>query len=168
MEFGTHWRPAVFAPRTTPGIAMEQLDPLRAEHPSRRVTESRRWASSMVLPAIAAVLLLIVVLAKLRGEELPTMLMVAVATGFVAVMLLGTRFLIRALREHRESEARFQQMASNIREIFWMIGRNPAPSVRKRSLRDHHRAIMSVAIRQSNFLRGTHSLGRSHPRAGEA
>jgi len=49
------------------------------------------------------------------------MLMVAVATGFVAVMLLGTRFLIRALREHRESEARFQQMASNIREIFWMI-----------------------------------------------
>ena len=43
------------------------------------------------------------------------------ATGFVAVMLLGTRFLIRALREHRESEARFQQMASNIREIFWMI-----------------------------------------------
>jgi PAS domain S-box-containing protein len=48
-------------------------------------------------------------------------LMVAVATGFVAVTLLGTRFLIRALREHRESEARFQQMASNIQEIFWMI-----------------------------------------------
>jgi PAS domain S-box-containing protein len=47
--------------------------------------------------------------------------MVAVAAGFAAVILLGTRFLIRALREHRESEARFQQMASNIREIFWMI-----------------------------------------------
>ena len=100
---------------------MEQLDPLRAEHRSRRVTESRRWASSIVLPAIAAVLLLIVVRVKLRGEELPTVLMVAVATGFVAVMLLGTQFLIRALREHRESEARFQQMASNIQEIFWMI-----------------------------------------------
>jgi PAS domain S-box-containing protein len=100
---------------------MEQLDPLRAQHPSRRVTESRRWTFSIVLPAVAAVLLLIVVRAKLRGEDVPTVLMVAVATGLVAVMLLGTRFLIRALREHRESEARFQQMASNIQEIFWMI-----------------------------------------------
>ena len=100
---------------------MEQLDPPRAEHPSRQVTESRRWAFSIVLPAVAAFLLLIVVRAKLRGEDLPTVLMAAVATGFVAVMLLGTRFLIRALREHREIEARFQQMASNIREIFWMI-----------------------------------------------
>jgi len=48
-------------------------------------------------------------------------LMAAVATGFVAVIVLGTRFLIRALREHRESDVRFQQMASNIQEIFWMI-----------------------------------------------
>jgi PAS domain S-box-containing protein len=100
---------------------MEQLDPLRAQHPSGRVTASRRWTFSIVLPAVAAVLLLIVVRAKLRGEDVPTVLMVAVATGLVAVMLLGTRFLIRALREHRESEARFQQMASNIQEIFWMI-----------------------------------------------
>ena len=100
---------------------MEQLDPLRSEHPSRRVIQSRRWAFSLVLPAISAVLLLIVVRAKLRGDELPTVLTAAVATGFVAVMLLGTRFLIRALREHRESDARFQQMASNIQEIFWMI-----------------------------------------------
>ena len=122
LQFGPHWRPAVFAPGTAPdGIAMEQLHPLRSEHPSRRVIESRRWAFSIVLPAIAAVLLLIVVRVKLRGEELPTVLMVAVATGFVAVTLLGTRFLIRALREHRESEARLQQMASNIQEIFWMI-----------------------------------------------
>jgi hypothetical protein len=52
----------------------------------------------------------------------PAVLIVAVATGFVAVTLLGTQFLIRALREHRESEARFQQVASNIQEIFWMIG----------------------------------------------
>jgi PAS domain S-box-containing protein len=85
------------------------------------VIEFCRWAFSIVLPAIAAALLLVVVRAKLRDEELPTVLIVAVATGFVAVTLLGTQFLIRALREHRESEARFQQMASNIQEIFWMI-----------------------------------------------
>jgi hypothetical protein len=78
---------------------MEQLDPLRAEDPSRRVTESRRWAFSIVLPAIAAVLLLIVVRSKLRGSELPPVLMAVVATGFVAVVLLRTQFLIRALRE---------------------------------------------------------------------
>ena len=47
--------------------------------------------------------------------------MVAVAAGFGIVILLGTRFLARALRQHRASEERFQQMASNIREIFWMI-----------------------------------------------
>jgi len=122
LEFGSHCPTAVFATRTPPGgTAMEQLHPLRSEHPSRRVTESRRWAFSIVLPAIAAVLLLAVLRVKLRGEEVPTLLMVVVAVGFVAVILLGTRFLIRALREHRESEARFQQMASNIQEVFWMI-----------------------------------------------
>jgi PAS domain-containing protein len=49
------------------------------------------------------------------------LLMVAVVAAFCTVIFLGTRFLIRALGEHRESEERFQQMASNIREIFWMI-----------------------------------------------
>src|SRR4029077_4946802 len=108
---------------------MEQLHPLRAEHPSRRLTEFRPSAFSIVLPAIAAVLLLTVLRAKLRGEEVPTMLMVAVAAGFAGVTLLGTRFLIRALREHRESEARLQQMASNIREVFWMIDAGTRPAL---------------------------------------
>jgi PAS domain-containing protein len=35
--------------------------------------------------------------------------------------LAGTWFLLRALREHRESEDRYRQMANNIQEIFWMI-----------------------------------------------
>ena len=47
--------------------------------------------------------------------------MVAVAVGFGTVILLGTLSLVRALREHRDSEERFQQMASNIGEIFWMM-----------------------------------------------
>ena len=57
------------------------------------------------------------------------MLVVAVAAGFAGVTLLGTRFLIRALREHRESEARLQQMASNIREVFWMIDAGTRPAL---------------------------------------
>ena len=52
---------------------------------------------------------------------MPTALTVVVAAGFAAVILLGTWYLIRALRQYRASEARFRQMASNIREIFWMI-----------------------------------------------
>ena len=43
-------------------------------------------------------------------------LMIAVAVGFGTVHLLGTLSLVRAFREHRESEERFQQMASNIGE----------------------------------------------------
>lgn len=49
------------------------------------------------------------------------MLMVVVAAGFGTAVLLGTWFLLRALRQYRESEERFHQMASNFREIFWMI-----------------------------------------------
>jgi PAS domain-containing protein len=44
-----------------------------------------------------------------------------VAVAFLAAIVFGTFFLLRALGEHRESEERFRQMASNIREIFWMI-----------------------------------------------
>jgi PAS domain S-box-containing protein len=43
------------------------------------------------------------------------------AIGFVAVILFGTWFLIRGVREHRQSEERYRQMASHIQEIFWMI-----------------------------------------------
>jgi PAS domain S-box-containing protein len=100
---------------------MEQLHPLRPEKAPREIPQPGKWAFSLVLPAIAAVLLLIVLRAKLRGEEIPTLLMVVVAVGLGTVTLLGTGFLVRALMQYRESEGRFQQMATNIREIFWMI-----------------------------------------------
>ncbi|HEY3616898.1 MAG TPA: PAS domain S-box protein [Candidatus Sulfotelmatobacter sp.] len=35
--------------------------------------------------------------------------------------MAGTWFLIGALREHRESEQRYRQIASHIQEIFWMM-----------------------------------------------
>src|SRR4030088_721341 len=100
---------------------MEQLHPLRPEKAPREIPQPGKWALSLVLPAIAAVLLLIVLRAKLRGEEIPTLLMVVVAVGLGTVTLLGTGFLVRALLQYRESEGRFQQMATNIREMFWMM-----------------------------------------------
>jgi PAS domain S-box-containing protein len=100
---------------------MEQLDPLRPEHPPGRRTQAGRWTFSIIIIAIAALLLFLVLRARIQGAEIPQPLLVAVVAGFGAVILFGTWFLVRALSQYRESEQRFQQMATNIREIFWMI-----------------------------------------------
>jgi PAS domain S-box-containing protein len=78
-------------------------------------------ALSILIPLVAAILLFVVIQAKLRGEQLPDVVLFLETVGFVAIILAGTWFLLRALREHRESEDRYRQMASNICEIFWMI-----------------------------------------------
>jgi PAS domain S-box-containing protein len=62
-----------------------------------------------------------VIRAKLRGEQLPDFVIFIQALGFVVVVLAGTWFLIRGVREHRESEERYRQMASHIQEILWML-----------------------------------------------
>jgi PAS domain S-box-containing protein len=100
---------------------MEQVDQPRPELPPRRMPHLGWRTVSTILALLAVVLLLLVLRAKLQGAEIPSLLMIAVAAAFGAVSLLGTGFLVRALGQHRESEERFQQMASNIREIFWMI-----------------------------------------------
>src|SRR6266446_1631458 len=100
---------------------MEQLDPLRLEHPPRRRTQAGRWTFSIIIIAIAALLLFLVLRAKNQGTEIPQPLLVAVVAGFGAVTLLGTWFLVRALAGYRASQDQFRQMASNIREIFWTI-----------------------------------------------
>ena len=100
---------------------MEQLERLRPEHERTQAAQPARWVLSTILIAIPAVLLLLVVRTKLQGTDIPRLLMAVVAVAFSAAIVFGTFFLLRALREHRESEERFRQMASNIREIFWMI-----------------------------------------------
>jgi PAS domain S-box-containing protein len=100
---------------------MEQLDPFRPEHPPRRRTQAGRWTFSIIIIAIAALLLFLVLRAKNQGAEIPRPLLVAVAAGFGSVTLLGTWSLVRALAEYRASQDQFRQMASNIREIFWTI-----------------------------------------------
>src|SRR5947209_7180920 len=100
---------------------MEQLDPLRPEHPPRQRTQTGRWAFSVIVIAIAAILLFLVLRAKNQGADIPQPLLLAVVAGFGAVTLLGTWSLVRALAEYRASQDQFRQMASNIREIFWTI-----------------------------------------------
>jgi PAS domain-containing protein len=76
---------------------------------------------SILIPLLAAILLFVVIHAKLRGVQLPDFVIFIEALGFVVVILAGTWFLIRGVREHRESEERYRQMASHIEEIFWML-----------------------------------------------
>jgi PAS domain S-box-containing protein len=76
---------------------------------------------SILIPLLAAILLFVVIQAKLRGEQLPDFVIFVEALGFVVVIFAGTWFLIRGVREHRESEVRYRQMASHIQEIFWML-----------------------------------------------
>src|ERR1700751_290988 len=93
----------------------------RLSETSKRVRKYGHLAFSIGIPLLAATLLFIVIRAHLRGEQLPSFVISAEAIGFVAVILAGTWFLIGALREHRESELRYRQMASHIQEIFWMM-----------------------------------------------
>jgi PAS domain S-box-containing protein len=100
---------------------MEQLDPPRPEHPPSRPRQAARQAFSIAVILIAAILLFLVLHAKLQGLDISPRLLVAVVIAFVAIVLLGTSFLVRALQEYRASQDQFRQMASNIREIFWTI-----------------------------------------------
>jgi PAS domain S-box-containing protein len=76
---------------------------------------------SILIPLLAAILLFVVIQAKLRGQQLPDFVVFIEALGFVVVIMAGTWFLIRGVREHRESEERYRQMAGHIQEIFWML-----------------------------------------------
>lgn len=100
---------------------MEQVDPPRPALPLRQTSRSGWGAISISFAVIAIILLLLVLRDKLQGVEVSPPLMVAVAAAFCTVMFLGTRYLIRALGEHRAGDELFQQMANNIGEIFWTI-----------------------------------------------
>jgi PAS domain S-box-containing protein len=96
-------------------------DLFRLSEPSKPVRKYGHFAFSIGIPLLAAILLFIAIRALLRGEPLPSFMISVEAIGFVAVILFGTWFLIRGVREHRQSEERYRQMASHIQEIFWMI-----------------------------------------------
>jgi len=49
---------------------------------------------SILIPFFAAILLFVVIQAKLRGEQLPDFVIFVEALGFVVVILAGTWFLI--------------------------------------------------------------------------
>jgi hypothetical protein len=98
---------------TLSGSGSEMVRPGILGKDARRRSKSG-FAFSILIPLVAAILLFVVIQAKLRGEQLPDFIIFIETVGFVAVILAGTWFLFRALREHRDSEDRYRQMASNI------------------------------------------------------
>ncbi|HWR16852.1 MAG TPA: PAS domain S-box protein [Terriglobales bacterium] len=87
--------------------------PRQFRRPGRRVTS--------IIVAAAVVMLLVLFRAKLQPLELPSLLLVVVFAALFVVIFFHTRFLLRARDQHVQSDERFQQMANNIQEIFWMI-----------------------------------------------
>lgn len=102
-------------------MAMQRDDPLNHEASPRRLSHPDWRIASLSLLLLATVLLLPKIASKLRHMEVSSLLLVAVVAALLIVILLHARFLLRARREHAESDERFQQMANNIQEIFWMI-----------------------------------------------
>jgi PAS domain S-box-containing protein len=100
---------------------MEQLQRVRIDRSPGRLSQLVQRLYPIFLIASAAWLLVLVIRAKVLGTEIPHSLTATVAVAFFVATFVGTFFLVRALREYRESQERFQQMATNIREIFWMI-----------------------------------------------
>ena len=132
---------------------MEQLERLRLKHGLKQVSQPARWASSAILISIAAGLLLLVVRAKLQGADIPRVLVGVVAISFFAATFSGTYFLVRALREYRESEERFRQNGEQYsRDLLDDRRTNKKGSLRERSVRNDHRTIMFLVARQSNLL----------------
>lgn len=100
---------------------MEQVDPLRRGSVSSHRFQ-QRWRLALTLVSVILVLLVLALFRpSARHLELSSLLFFAVVAALCATIFFHAKFLIQARTEHRESERRFQQMASNIQEIFWMI-----------------------------------------------
>lgn len=126
--------------------SMDRLAPMRREFFPRHML-SRGWRISSFLTCGAAILLFaIIYAAKTHKLETFGAFVAAASLVFCVLILLHARFLYLARQQQRqtstaldatereleeerqrweislhESEARFQQMANNIQEVFWMI-----------------------------------------------
>lgn len=90
----------------------------------------QRWmqVGAVLIGFSALTLLAIAFGARLYSSSLSSALLILVLIALAAAIVLHARFLILAQREHRETEnaldaARddFEQMATNIQEIFWIL-----------------------------------------------
>jgi PAS domain S-box-containing protein len=120
MVYATPWQASLSLPRSDLASGGDMVRPGILGKDARPRNKAG-VVFSILIPLLAAILLFVVIQAKLRGQQLPDFVIFIEALGFVVVILAGTWFLIRGVREHRESEERYRQMADHIQEIFWML-----------------------------------------------
>ncbi|MDT8068494.1 MAG: PAS domain S-box protein [Terriglobia bacterium] len=100
---------------------MQRADSLSSEASPRRLSLPGWRVFSIILSAVLVVLLLTLFGNKLQHLELASLVLIAVVAALFVVILFHTRFLLRAREQHVASDERFQQMANNIQEVFWMM-----------------------------------------------
>jgi PAS domain S-box-containing protein len=92
---------------------------------SRRLSPARIFSPSQspILLFVAAALILLFVFWRIRPgmPDLWGLILGGILAVLCGVILLHARFLLQAHSEHMESERRFQQIAENIQEVFWMV-----------------------------------------------
>src|SRR5579884_2881125 len=116
-----------------------------------RSSEIGRW----LVIASAAFLLLLVIGASRHGAEIPSVLIHTMAIAFFAAIIVDTFSLARAVQEHSQNQERLQQMATNIREVFWMI------DVVSRRVLYVHEAYKSITGRSRQLYSRQELLGRT-------
>jgi PAS domain S-box-containing protein len=107
---------------------MDQIDSPRGE-PFSKWAPRRAWqVASIALIVVSVVLFVAVLVSNLQRPKVSVTLFVAMTVAFCIFSLLLAKVLLQLRRDQRHAasvlqtaEHEFQQMASNIQEIFWMI-----------------------------------------------
>jgi PAS domain S-box-containing protein len=107
---------------------MDQVDPLRRESFSKWAPRRVWQVASIALVVVSGVLFVSVLVSNLQRPKLSIALFVAMTVAFCIFSLLLAKVFLQLRRDQRTAasvlqtaEHEFQQMASNIQEIFWMI-----------------------------------------------
>src|ERR1700730_14709443 len=107
---------------------MDQVDPPRSE-PFAQWSPRRVWQiASIALMVVSVVLFVAVLLSNLQRPKISVLLLGGMTAAFCIFNLLLAKVFLQLRRDQRNAarilqtaEHEFQQMASNIQEIFWMI-----------------------------------------------
>jgi PAS domain S-box-containing protein len=107
---------------------MDQVGPLRRE-PFSKWAPQRVWqVASIALIVVSVVLFLAVLVSNLQRPKVSLVLLGGMTAAFCIFSLLLAKVFLQLRRDQRDAasvlqtaEREFQQMASNIQEVFWMI-----------------------------------------------
>jgi PAS domain S-box-containing protein len=107
---------------------MDPLDLVRREPLLGGISRHAWQVASIALALVSALLIVAVGAANLRKPGVSSLLLIGLAVAGCAFVLLLARFLLELQRDQRATssalrttENEFEQMASHIQEVFWMV-----------------------------------------------